>query len=136
MKSIQCLLQKKSRENTGFTLIETMIALFVFSVGVMAVMTMTVTSMNSFTRSRTTSVEVGKTALNLETLKEVGYNNSDVFQGTQVQAAGSDGDTVGYSDSQNTVVFETRLVVMQNTGIKGNGTGNTYQLCYTKPLVQ
>ena len=136
MKSVRRLFQIKSKEDKGFTLIETMIALFVFTFGILAVMTMTVTSMGSFTRSRTTSTEVNRTALNLETLKQVGYSNSDVFQGTAASPIGSDGTTVSYADTDNAVVFETKLIVMQNNKIKGSGAGNNYEVYYTKPLIE
>ena len=136
MKSLRCLLQTTGREEDGFTLIETMIALFVFTIGILAVMTMTLSSMRSFTRSRTTSTEVNRTALNLETLKGVGYSNSDVFTGAPSSPIGSDGTAVSYADTDNAVVFETKLIVMQNNAIRGSGAGNNYQVYYTKPLIE
>lgn len=117
-------------------MIETMIAMFVFTVGILAVMTMTINALNGFTDSRVSNIEVNRTALNLETLKKVGYTNSNIFQGTQVSAIGSDGAHVGYNDTDNAVVAETKLIVIQNTELKGSGAGGNYVLNYTKPLIE
>jgi Tfp pilus assembly protein PilV len=122
--------------NQGFALLETMIALVVFTVGILAVMTMTITAMGGFTRARTTSVEVNRTTLNLETLKQVGYRNTNIFTGAQTSPMGSDGDSVGYNDTVNAVVRETRLIVMQNNKIKGAGADNNYTVYFTKPLIE
>ena len=120
----------------GFTLIETMIALLVFTVGIMAVMTLTVSAINGFTRSGITSTEVNRTALNLETLKEVGYSNSAAFIGAPTTPVGTDGVTVGYNDTNNAVVAETKLIVMDNNAMKGGSANSTYEVYYTKPLIE
>jgi prepilin-type N-terminal cleavage/methylation domain-containing protein len=137
MKKIsKCFAPRCGINKRGFTLIETMIALFVFSVGVLAVGTMTVNALGGFTRARTTSVEVNRTTLNLETLKQVEYRNTNIFTGAQTSPMGSDGDTVGYNDTANAVVRETMLIVMQNNKIKGAGADNNYTVYFTKPLIE
>ena len=120
----------------GFTLIETLIAILIFSVGIMAVMSLTVSSMNSFTRSRNNCVEVHRTTLNLEALKEAGYDNGNIFTGAQVAPAGTDGQTVSYNDINDTVVIETKLISIQNNIVRGVGPNGNYELYYTKPFIE
>jgi prepilin-type N-terminal cleavage/methylation domain-containing protein len=115
------------RGEQGFTLIETMIALLIFTIGIMAVMTMTITAMNGYSRSRISTTEVNRTCLNLEGVKQAGYTELGVFSGIQGGI---------YNDAEDAVVRGTRLVVMQNNAIKGSGVGGAYQVYYTKPLVQ
>lgn len=124
--------------NQGFTLVETMIAMLLFTFGILAVMSMTLTSMNGFNRSRITCTEVNRTTLNIETLKEGGYNNANIFSGAGTPAApvGTDGATVGYNDTDNTVVAETKLISIQNNALRGAGAGATYELYYTKPFIE
>lgn len=124
------------RNNEGFTLIEALLAMFVFTFGVLAVMTMTINANNGFTKSRTNNTEVNRTTLNLETLKEVGYNNANIFQGAQVSPMGKDGATVDYNDADDAIVAETKLITIQNTKIKGGGATGNYVVYYTKPLIE
>ena len=120
----------------GFTLLETMVAMLVFTIGILGMMTMTVNALNGYTRSRTSASEVGRTVTNLETLKNAGYRNSDIFTGSQTSPVGSDGAVVEYSDTVAAVVAETRLISLQNTAIKGSGPNNTYEVYFTLPLVE
>ena len=136
MKSLQYSFQLKVGKSDGFTLLESMIAMFVFTFGVMAVFSMTANSMSNFSRSRSTSVEVNRTASNLEVLKDAGYNNSNIFQGSEIPAPGNDGAMVVYTDMDNAVIFETKLIVMQNNKIKGSGAGGNYEVYYIKPLIE
>jgi prepilin-type N-terminal cleavage/methylation domain-containing protein len=122
-------------DSEGFTLIETMIALLLFTVGILAVMTMTLSAINGFTRSRITSTEVNRTALNMETLKMVNYNDTTIFAGVDSSPTGSDSATVAYKDDNNAVVSGTKLITMRNSELKGSGDGNTYEVYYTKPLI-
>jgi Tfp pilus assembly protein PilV len=124
--------------NEGFSLIETMIGLFIFTVGILAVCSMTVTAINGFTKANTNSVEVNRTTANTETLKQIGYENSTFFStdGTLMSAYGSDGAVVNYADTDNAVIRGTKLVVVQNTKMKGLGIGGDYALNYIKPIIE
>lgn len=126
------------KNNQGFTLVETMIAMLLFTFGILAVITMTLTSMNGFSRSRITCTAVNTTTLNMEALKEGGYDNANIFSGvgTPASPVGTDGATVGYNDSNDAVVAETKLIRIQNNALKGAGAGDTYELYYTKPLIE
>jgi hypothetical protein len=101
----------------------------------MAVTSLTVSAIDGFTRSRITNTEVNRTTLNMETLKKVGYDNATIFAGVPSSPTGSDGATVGYTDTNDAVVTDTKLIIMQNSGIKGSGAGNLYEVYYTKPLI-
>lgn len=138
MKPIKQSSAYHTGNNQGFTLVETMIAILLFTIGILAVMTMTLTALNAFTRSKITCTEVNRTTLNIEALKEGGYDNANIFSGvgTPTAPVGTDGATVGYNDTDNTVVAETKLISIQNNALKGAGAGNTYELYYTKPLIE
>lgn len=120
----------------GFTLIETMIGLVVFSVGILAVCTMTIVAINAYNTARTNTTQVNRTTANTEALKQVAYENSNVFSavGTDTSVQGDEGAVLSYSDTDGVVVRGTKLIVMQNNKIKG-GSGN-YTLYYTKPIIQ
>jgi hypothetical protein len=110
--------------------------MFVFTFGVLAVMTMTINANNGFNKSRTNNTEINRTTLNLETLKEVGYDNDDIFKGTPMSPMGKDSASVGYNDANNAVVAETKLITIQNTRIKGGGAAGNYVVYFTKPFIE
>lgn len=120
----------------GFTLVETMIAMLVFTIGIMAAMALTINAMNGFSRSRVNCEEVNRTTLNLEALKESGYTNANIFTGAQTNPVGTDGATVGYNDADNAVIMETKLISIQNNTVRGIGAGGNYELYYTKPFIE
>jgi len=137
MKTEQFSTATNRHNNQGFTLIETLMALFLFSFGIIAVMTMTTTSMTAFTNARATTTEINRSSLNLEALKHVGYGNNQIFTGAQVVPTGTDGTTVGYNDTNDAVVMETKLIVLQNNAINhGTSPSGLYELYFTKPFIE
>jgi len=122
--------------NRGFTLIETLFAMLVFSIGIMAVMTLTLDSMNGFIQSGITTTEVNRTTLNIESLKQTRYEDGGVFRGVASAPVGTDGFTVGYNDANNMVVMDTKLITIQNNAVRGIGVGGNYELYYVKPVIQ
>ena len=123
-------------DNRGFTLLETLIAVLIFSFGILAVITLSVNAMNWFTQSRVATTEVNRTTLNIEALKQTGYLDNDAFRGIWTTPAGDDGATVGYNDFTDAVVLETRLITMQNNGVRGFGAGGNYEIYYVKPFIR
>ncbi len=123
-------------DHRGFTLLETLVAVLIFSFGTLAVMALTVNSMNWFTESRITTTEVNRTTLNIEALKQTGYLDSGAFRGIWTVPTGNDGNTVGYNDFADAVVAETRLITMQNNEVKGFGAGGNYEIYFVKPFIQ
>lgn len=136
MKSSLTLKPVSTAHDQGFTLIETMIGLLIFTVGILAVCTMTSTAIKGYTFARTNTTQVNRTTANTEALKHVGYENDNVFStdGTETNVQGSEGAVLSYADSDNVVVDGTKLIVMQNSEIKG-GSGD-YTLYYTKPFIR
>lgn len=136
MQSFLTMKNVSAKSDKGFTLIETMIGLAVFSIGILAVCTMTSTAIKGYTTARVNTTQVNRTTANTEALKQVGYENSNVFSavGTDTAVQGSEGTVLSYADTDGVVVRGTKLIVMQNTKIKG-GSGN-YTLYYTKPIIQ
>jgi hypothetical protein len=49
---------------------------------------------------------------------------------------GTDGDTINYYNSVDTVVKDTKLIVLENKAIHGGCASNTYELYYIKPLIE
>lgn len=135
MKSSTCFLAKVTTGEKGFTLIETMIGLFVFTVGILAVMSMTITASNGLIRSRTSTVEVNRSCLNMEALKNTHFKNDTILTGSTTSPVGTDGETISITDSTNTVIKGARLIQIQNNAIHGvDATGN-YTLYFAIPEV-
>lgn len=127
MRNFKFTLKHNLGSDRGFTLIEILVALVLFALGIVGVMSMVATAMSGYSRSRISTTEVNRTCLNLEAVKQAGYKALDVFSGIQGGI---------YDNSENTIVRGTRLIVMQNDAIKGSGEGGTYQIYYTKPHIQ
>lgn len=125
--------------NKGFTLIETLIGLMVFSIGTLAVMALTIGSMNDFANARTGNLEINKTALQLESLKHTGYRDNLFFDpgASTLPVVGSDGAYMDYSYMDDAIVRGTKLIALQNTKIKSaNGLTNNLTFFYTKALIE
>ena len=125
-----------SAHDQGFTLIETIIGLLIFTIGILAVCSMTSTAIKGYVFARTNTTQVNRTTANTEALKHAGYENSNVFStdGTQTSVQGSDGTVISYGDNDDVVVAGTKLIVMENSKIKG--ASGEYTLYYTKPLIR
>lgn len=138
MKSFHCFYEHDANGKQGFTLIEVLIGLFLFTFGILAVMAMTITAMHGYIRSRISNTEVNRTTLNVEVLKHAGYTGKDkIFEGEEGDGnpLGSDGDAVGYAYENDAVVRGAKFITMQNDEIKGNGVGGVYEVYYLKPAI-
>lgn len=125
------------KDTKGFTLVETLMALFLFSFGIIAVMSLTSNSMAGFTAARATSREVNRVALQLESLKETGYRDTAIFRAGTWNPEGTDGVSVSYTNADDAVVFETKLIMMQNNAVRhGISPSGNFELYFTKPLIE
>ncbi len=142
MKFFIRLKKTSARDNDqGFTLIEVLIALLVFTVGIMAVATMSFSAFNTFSQANTSAVEVSRAVANMDTLKHVSTLNDDVFKNDQsaFPFGGSiDAALVTCWDFDDVVVRGTKFVAVENDQIKGGwargdpGNPNeSYRLYYT-----
>ncbi len=144
MKSfLQNITTNTRGSDQGFTLIEVLIALLVFTVGIMAVATMSITAFNTFSRAGVSTVEVNRAVANIDTLKHVSTLNDDVFTNGQSASAfpfngSSDQANITCWDFDDVVVRGTKFVAVENNQIKdgwsrgdpGNPNEN-YRLYYT-----
>jgi prepilin-type N-terminal cleavage/methylation domain-containing protein len=139
MKAQLHIFSTQLKSQKGFTLIETMIGLAIFTVGIFAVWMMSSTAIRGYSDARSSTVEVNRTSVSIETLKQTGFTNDDIFdtdQSTYMPAQGVDGTYVGYSFADNVAVRGTKMIITQNNQIKGFGPGNNFALFYTKSLIQ
>jgi prepilin-type N-terminal cleavage/methylation domain-containing protein len=117
------LLQKrpKPRGNRGFTLLETMVGMMIFSVGFSAVLYMQIAGIRAHAQSRDLVNEVHSTVGQLEALKVPSEWNSALLQGDAVglyHAANDlpikDKDTMTYTVFNDTLVADTQIIVVTN----------------------
>jgi prepilin-type N-terminal cleavage/methylation domain-containing protein len=130
----------------GFTLIEVMIALLVFTVGIMAVSGMAVQGYNSFNDSRTETAEVNRTIKIVDALKSTIYSNTQIFNSTA--AGGASNYPVGTEqadfnswDFNDVVVRDVKLIAVENNNnqFRGPTASSQYRLFIVKadkPRVQ
>lgn len=96
----------KSNEK-GFTLIEALIALAIFSIGILGVATMQITAMNSNAYARLQTEAAALAVNKMETLHRLAYTDDDLGNGTYEEVDGA--YRVGWQ-VQNGPVNETKMV--------------------------
>jgi Tfp pilus assembly protein PilV len=134
--------QRPWDNSNGFTLIEALIGILVFTVGILAVSAMAIQANKTYSTSRQSTREVNRTALSVEPLKHAGYSNDNVLQddddkaGTDPFYAPGTGNEVEYRVQDNAVVSGTKLIVMQNDQVSDNPTVPAYTIFYTKPEIR
>lgn len=139
-----CAAQKHHpwNNNSGFTLIEVMIGIVIFTVGILGVTALTMQAYRSYSTSRQCTREVNRTAVSVESLKHAGYSNDNVLQDDDDKAgmdpfyAPGTGNDVEYRVQDNAVVSGTKLIVMQNDQVSANPTAPAYTIFYTKPEIR
>ncbi|MGD8846416.1 MAG: prepilin-type N-terminal cleavage/methylation domain-containing protein [Desulfobacteraceae bacterium] len=130
----------------GFTLIEAMIALLVFTIGIMAVSAMAITGFNSFNKSRTETAEVNRTIKNVDALKSTLYSNTQIFNssasgGASNYPVGTDQADFNSWDFNDVVVRDVKLIAVENNNnqFRGPTASSQYRLYVIKadkPRVQ
>jgi prepilin-type N-terminal cleavage/methylation domain-containing protein len=116
---------KTARDQQGFTLIEVLIAIVVFGIGIMAVSKMATQGFNSFSKAGRETVEVNRDIKNIDTLKCTLYTNSQIFnsggQGpSQYPVTGSaDQADIRSWDFNNVVLASTKFIAVQDSAING-----------------
>jgi prepilin-type N-terminal cleavage/methylation domain-containing protein len=109
------------RGNHGFTLLETMVGMMIFSVGFSAVLYMQVAGIRAHANAREQVNEVHGTVGQLEALKMPSEWNSALLQGDVVglyHASNDlpikDLDTMTYTVFNDTLVADTQIIVVTN----------------------
>jgi prepilin-type N-terminal cleavage/methylation domain-containing protein len=72
-------LKRSAGKNEGFTLLETMIAMLIFAVGISAVLTMQTTGIDQHTRSKKNVASVQGAVIESETITEAILYNDDTY---------------------------------------------------------
>ena len=117
------LLQKrlKLRGNRGFTLLETMVGMMIFSVGFSAVLYLQVAGIRAHAQAREQVNEVHSTVGQLEALKVPSEWDSTLLQGDSVGLYHNatdlpikELDTMTYTVFNDTLVADTQIVVVTN----------------------
>ncbi len=125
-----------SSGSEGFTLIEVLIAILVFTIGVLAVSTMSIQAFNGFDLSRTSTAEVNRAIRNIDSLKSTSYFNNQIFnaggQGASNYPFGDDQGAIGCWDFNNMVVRDVKFIAVENSRLRGPSPTNNYRLYFTK----
>ncbi len=107
----------------GFTLVEVLFAILIFTVGIMAVATMSIRAFDTFTQAGVSTVEVNRTVTNIDTVKMVSTLNNQVFQNGQTAhplVSSVDQGIVTCWDFNNVVVRGVTFIGVENNQIRGS----------------
>ena len=135
-----CLFRQKRSsgcDQQGFTLIEVLVAMTVFAVGMIAVTTMTIRGFNGFATSRATTTEVHRNIRILDTFKSAFYDNDEIFDTTADLPAnypfGNDATEIKCWDFNDIVVRDVKLIAVENQRLRSATPSGLYRLFFTKP---
>lgn len=121
----------------GFTLVEVLIAMCVFSIGIMAVTAMAVRGFNNFSLARAATVEANRSVKTIDTFRFALYTNAQIFNTNVDQPAsypfGNDNANFQCWDFDDLVVQGVKFVTVENQQIAGPTASGFYRLHYTKP---
>ena len=111
----QYILSKSPGYDSGFTLVEVLIAIFLLSVGLLAVATLQSTALktNGAAMKITTAMEVAQEAM--EGLMRRSYTDDSVSQDTHTEASPPAGHTITWVVTDNNPVSGTKRIVMTVT---------------------
>lgn len=120
----------------GFTLIEVLVAMAVFSIGIMAVTTMAIRGFNGFALSRATNAEVHRNVKTIDTFRFAYYYNNKIFSTNAGQPAnypfGKDNADFVCWDFNDLVVRDVKLIAVENQQLSSWTPSGFYRLFYTK----
>jgi prepilin-type N-terminal cleavage/methylation domain-containing protein len=120
---------KKMRNDEGYTLIEVLIAIAIFSIGLLAIATMQVSSIrvNDTARRMTRRATIAQDRL--EYLMSLGYTNAVLTSGGHTDGSAPSGYTISWTVSTGgTLPPSTKLIRMNVTE-----RGKTTSMSYIKP---
>jgi len=131
---------KKSQKDEGFTLIEVLIAISIFSIGLLAVATMQITSIKVNSTAGQITDRITLAQDKLEELMALPYSSpwledlGDPPSGTDTNGnthqETTDGYTISWTVTNDALVFNTKLITVTVTG-----RGKTTRVSYIKPSI-
>ena len=132
---------KKSQKDQGFTLIEVLIAITIFAVGLLAVATMQISAIRVNSTAGQITTRMTWAQDKLEELMALPYSDpwiedlGDPPSGTDTagnahQETTSDGHTISWTVKDDTPISSTKLIT-----VKVTGRGKVTQVSYVKPSI-
>ena len=120
---------KKSKKDEGFTLIEVLIAISIFAIGMLAVATMQISAIKVNSNAGKITTRITWAQDKLEKLMALPYTDSQLqAAGSPFQETTSDGYIVSWTVTDNTPITNTKLITVTVTG-----RGKTTRVSYVKP---
>jgi len=106
-------------DNAGYSLIEVMIAMGLFAIGSLAVVNMQLSSINTITGAKMTTLDISRIADQIETLKSLSYTDPLLDAGTHGTTNGQISWTVVWNKTPNPD-FKTITVSSINNNPRAN----------------
>ncbi|MBW2644112.1 MAG: prepilin-type N-terminal cleavage/methylation domain-containing protein [Deltaproteobacteria bacterium] len=120
---------RKSKKDEGFTLIEVLIAISIFAIGMLAVATMQISAIKVNSNAGKITTRITWAQDKLEKLMALPYTDSQLqAAGSPFQETTSDGYIVSWTVTDNTPITNTKLITVTVTG-----QGKTTRVSYVKP---
>jgi prepilin-type N-terminal cleavage/methylation domain-containing protein len=138
MKVCRCLLKRFSDRGgqKGFTLIEVLIAMGIFSFGIMMVTAMAVRGFNSYAVARTTTDEVYQNVTTIDTFRFALYSNAQIFSTNTDTPAnypfGAGNANFRCWDFNDLIVRDVKFIAVENQQLRSPSNSGFYRLFYTK----
>ena len=120
-------LKHSAREDEGFTLLETMIGMLIFAIGISAVLTMQITGIDQHVRSKKKVASVQGAVMESETIPEAVLYNDDTYlhddggnttmtdtYGHADMPVGDIGDQSSYCVRSGLIVRDVAMIYMSN----------------------
>ena len=121
MKRFNFLKNRPQGNESGFTLIEAMIALLVFSVGILAVATLQSTSIDANMLAQQTTVGAAAAASVIEDLNPMDYIKAAELSNGDHNLPNIDQYSISYNVTRNAIINNTMLVLVTiNWTVRGN----------------
>ena len=122
---------RKSKKDEGFTLIEVLIAISIFAIGMLAVATMQISAIKVNSNAGKITTRITWAQDKLEKLMALPYTDSQLqAAGSPFQETTSDGYIVSWTVTDNTPITNTKLITVTVTG-----QGKTTLVSYVKPSI-
>ncbi|MBW2576382.1 MAG: prepilin-type N-terminal cleavage/methylation domain-containing protein [Deltaproteobacteria bacterium] len=120
---------RKSKKDEGFTLIEVLIAISIFAIGMLAVATMQISAIKVNSNAGKITTRITWAQDKLEKLMALPYTDSQLqAAGSPFQETTSDGYIVSWTVTDNTPITNTKLITVTVTGRE-----KTTRVSYVKP---